>query len=118
MSATTWEGFKKKRPLTGKAKAAYERERTAMKVGYLVLTARSEAQLSQSQLARAIGTSQPTVARWESGAQVPSVTSMLKIAEATGFELAVGLHKPSERAGKFTAIEILGGRRRPKTGAA
>lgn len=88
-----WQEHKAKHPLRGEAARAYEAMRREMGIGYLILQARSEAGLSQRQLAARIGTSQPTVARWESGAQLPSVRSLTKIARATGFELTVGMHR-------------------------
>lgn len=89
---TTLSEYKKKHPLKGEAKRAYERARREMGVGYLILKARAAAELSQAQLAKKIGTSQPTIARWESGAQLPSVRSLIRIAEATGFDLTLGFH--------------------------
>jgi len=117
MTVTTWSNYKTKHPMSEEAKAAYAKDREAMGVGYLVLKARAAAGMSQAQLARAIGTSQPTIARWESGSQVPSVRSMMKIAEATGFELALGLHRPADSARKLFAVEVIG-RGRAKRGAA
>jgi transcriptional regulator with XRE-family HTH domain len=90
---TTWQEFKREYPLSGEAEAAYEAERRRMGVGYLILKARASAELTQSELAEKLGTSQPTIARWEGGAQVPSVRSLLRIAEATGFELELGLRQ-------------------------
>jgi transcriptional regulator with XRE-family HTH domain len=60
-------------------------------VGDLVLQARVAAGLTQAELAARIGTSQPTIARWESGNQLPSVRSLLRLAEGTGFHLRVSL---------------------------
>lgn len=104
---TTWQQYKRNRPLTGAAKNAFGAERDAMGVGYLILRARASAGLSQEQLASKIGSSQPTVARWESGAQIPSVRSLLKIADATGFELAVGLKQPGRGHDTFEVLETL-----------
>lgn len=118
MKPTTWNDYTKKHPLSTKAKSAYEAEREAMGVGLVILTARSEAGMSQAELATAIGTSQPTIARWESGRQVPSVRSMMRIAEATGFELAVGLHRPKGKPNEFTALEVIRTHRAAKRGAA
>jgi transcriptional regulator with XRE-family HTH domain len=87
---STWKEYKERNPLHGAALEAFEAVQEQMGVGYLILQARASAELSQSQLADAIGTSQPTIARWESGAQVPSVRSLLKIAAATGSELQLG----------------------------
>ena len=91
---TTWREYKTARPLKGEAKRAYERERARLGMGYLVLKARAAADITQAQLARRIGTSQPMVARWESGKQLPSVRTLLRVAEATGFDLSVGLRDP------------------------
>jgi len=88
---TTWHEYKTARPFRGEAKRAYDRERARLGVGYLVLKARAAAGFSQSQLARRIGTSQSMIARWESGKQLPSVRTLLRIAEATGFGLSLGL---------------------------
>ncbi len=104
---TTWQQYKGKRPLGGEAKRAYKAEREAMGVGYLILKARARAGLSQSQLAKKLGTSQPTIARWESGSQIPSVRSLLKIAKATGLDLALGLKKPGASPNVFEVLEIL-----------
>ncbi|MEO7803317.1 MAG: helix-turn-helix transcriptional regulator [Actinomycetota bacterium] len=104
---TTWQEFKKNNPLSAKAKRAYDAEREAMGVGYLILKARARAELSQEQLARKIGTSQPMVARWESGSQIPSVRSLLKIAEATGLDLALGLKRPGTSPTSFEVLEVL-----------
>jgi transcriptional regulator with XRE-family HTH domain len=102
-----WREYKAKRPLRGEARRAYEAAREAMGVGYLILKARADAGLTQEGLAKKIGTSQPMVARWESGRQVPSVRSLMRIAEATSFELAVGLRKPGEPATSFQVLEVL-----------
>ena len=59
--------------------------------GYLVLVARELTGLSQRRLARRAGTSQPTLAKIESGSRIPTVRSLLRIAEAAGFELVLGL---------------------------
>lgn len=104
---TTWTQHKKAKPLRGAAKKAYEAERDAMGIGYLILKARAFAGLSQEQLAKKIGTSQPMVTRWESGSQVPSVRSLLRIAEATGFELAIGIKHPGSTAKNFELLEVL-----------
>jgi len=92
---TTLREYRETRTLRGDAKRAYDAARREMGVGYLILQARASADLSQAELAARIGTSQPTIARWESGKQLPSVRSLMRIAEATGFELNVSLRGPS-----------------------
>jgi transcriptional regulator with XRE-family HTH domain len=63
-------------------------------LGYLILTLREMAALSQSRLAARAGTSQPAIARLESGRQVPTVNTLLRIAGACGMHLVVGLADP------------------------
>jgi transcriptional regulator with XRE-family HTH domain len=103
---TTWPEHKARTPLRGKSARAYEAARQEMGVGYLILKARAHAGLTQEGLARRIGTSQPTIARWESGAQVPSVRSLTKIADATGFELTVGLRQ-ADHTRQFLSVRVL-----------
>lgn len=103
---TTWREYKEKRPLRGEAKRAYENARRQMGVGYLILKARAAAGLSQAQLARKIGSSQPMIARWESGAQLPSVSSLMRIADATGFDLAVAMHERGSGRGEFEVVRL------------
>lgn len=103
---TDWREYKKRSPLREAVKKGYEETHEAMGVGYLILKARASASLTQAQLARKIGTSQSMVARWESGAQVPSVRTLMKIAQATGFELAVGLREP-KAPDRFLALEVI-----------
>lgn len=102
-----WREYKKRKPLRGALKRGYEDAHEAMGVGYLILKARAAAGLTQARLAKKIGTSQSMVARWESGSQVPSVRTLMKIAEATGLELAVGLHQPKNTREAFLALEVL-----------
>ena len=61
--------------------------------GYLVLTLR-ELRDSLSRSSRRAGTSQPAIARLESGTHVPSVKTLLKIAASCGMHLVVGLADP------------------------
>lgn len=63
-------------------------------LGYVVLTLRELSGLSQSRLAARASTSQPAIARLESGRHVPSVNTLLKIASACGMHLIVGLADP------------------------
>ena len=63
----------------------------------LILQARSQAGLTQSQLAKSAGTSQAAVARYESGKASPSVATLSRLLHAAGFELQVSL-KPTSRS--------------------
>jgi transcriptional regulator with XRE-family HTH domain len=59
--------------------------------GDLLREARLRAGLTQKQLATRTGTSQPAIARWESGAVQPSFERLRELIRACGFELTYGL---------------------------
>ena len=58
---------------------------------------RGRAGLSQSGLARAAGTSQPTIAAYEGGRKVPSLRTLRRLAEAAGLEMRVEFLPPLSR---------------------
>jgi transcriptional regulator with XRE-family HTH domain len=57
----------------------------------LLREARLRAGLTQAELARRAGTSQPAVARWERGAVQPSFERLRELIRACGLELTYGL---------------------------
>jgi DNA-binding XRE family transcriptional regulator len=80
-----------------RSQAAWYAEATmgqSIGIGYLILTLRELSGLSQSRLAARAGSSQPAIARLESGRHLPSVNTLLKIASACGMHLVVGLADP------------------------
>ena len=70
---------------------AYDRISPEMEIAFAIAEARHNASLSQSELARKVGTSQAMIARWEKGAVMPSTRSLKRVAEATGTRLHVEL---------------------------
>lgn len=62
-----------------------------MGAGYLVLVARELTGLSQRRLAQRVGTTQPSLAKIESGSRIPTLRNMLRVATAAGYELVLGL---------------------------
>ncbi len=50
---------------------------------------RSEASVTQKGLANLAGTSQPTIAQYESGAKSPTIATLERLAESLGLELVV-----------------------------
>jgi len=54
-----------------------------------VIDVRNRAGLTQKQLARKMGTTQPVVARLESGRSKPSMRTLERLAEATGSRLLI-----------------------------
>ena len=67
---------------------------SALGVGELLLTARELTGLTQSQLAARASTSQSAISSMETGNRLPSVRTLMRIAEAAGFELVVGFRVP------------------------
>lgn len=61
----------------------------------ILKVARTKAGLSQHELARRAGTSQPAVARIERGLSSPSVDTLTRLLAAAGFELALSLRPRS-----------------------
>jgi HTH-type transcriptional regulator/antitoxin HipB len=70
---------------------AYERIGPEMEIAFSIAEARHRANLTQAQLAERIGSTQAMVARWETGAVMPSTKSLKRLAEATGSRLHVEL---------------------------
>ena len=54
-----------------------------------LIEARSRADMTQAQVARAMGTSQAAIARLEGGHVMPSTRTLQKYAEATGSKLRI-----------------------------
>jgi transcriptional regulator with XRE-family HTH domain len=62
--------------------------------GYVILVAREVSGLSQRTLAIRMWTSQPTVAKLETGSRMPTVRTLMRAATAAGLELVLGLRDP------------------------
>lgn len=76
--------------------------KTSAKTGEYIRKMRSEARLTQRQLADALGCQQPAIARLEAGEAMPNLTTLRRISEALGFDLEIRMVRPSE--GPSTAI--------------
>ena len=68
---------------------AYHDAGRAMDLSELVYTARTDARLTQTQLAAAMGTSQSAVAAWENGARTPGIDALERLAAACGKRLRI-----------------------------
>jgi transcriptional regulator with XRE-family HTH domain len=71
-----------------------------------ILVARELTGLSQRKLAARA--SQPALAKLETGNGVPSIRTLLRIAEAAGFELVIGLRRPKSTAPDPEALQRWG----------
>lgn len=88
---TTWEDFKAEHPLTPEGRAAYEDEARISAFRELVYRLRTEAGLTQAELAQRMGTTQSAIARMEGGGARPTLETLEKLAGAVGSELLVGV---------------------------
>ena len=67
-----------------------------MNGGTLIREARRRAGMTQRRLAEALGTAQSVVARWESGAQAPSLATVARAVRAAGYDLHVSITSTDE----------------------
>ena len=72
-----------------KYKKAYDALEDEFVLAGAVMDARNRACLTQEELARRMGTTQPVVARLESGRTRPSMRTLERLAEATGSRLLI-----------------------------
>ena len=72
-----------------KYKKAYDALEEEFVLAEAVMDVRNRAGLTQEELARKMGTTQPVVARLESGRTRPSMRTLERLAEATGSRLLI-----------------------------
>jgi transcriptional regulator with XRE-family HTH domain len=72
-----------------------------------VRIARGRAGLTQQQLADRSGHPRETIARWESGAREPSLSSLLELAEAANLELVVHLAEQDSSLGEAVEDQLV-----------
>jgi transcriptional regulator with XRE-family HTH domain len=81
-----------------KYRKAYEALEEEFVLASAVIDVRSRAGLTQEELARKMGTTQPVVARLESGRSRPSMRTLERLADATGSRLLIGfVPRPGKR---------------------
>lgn len=68
---------------------AYTEAGWAMDLAELVYATRTQAGLTQAQLAHAMGTSQSAIAAWENGARTPGIDALERLARACGGKLHI-----------------------------
>ena len=71
--------------------AAWEDAREEFSIAREIIRTRVAAGMSQKELAEKIGTTQSVIARLESGAHTPSVSTLKRVAEATHSKLRIEL---------------------------
>jgi transcriptional regulator with XRE-family HTH domain len=84
-----------------KYKKAYDALEAEFALASVVIGVRNRAGMTQKQLARKMGTTQPVVARLESGRARPSMQTLERLAKATGSRLFISFEprETKRRAG-------------------
>src|SRR6266853_3408975 len=80
-----------------KYRRAYEALEEEFVLASAVIDVRNRAGLTQGDLARKMGTTQPVVARLESGRVRPSMRTLERLAEATGSRLLISFEPRSAK---------------------
>jgi transcriptional regulator with XRE-family HTH domain len=84
---------KSRRAATIEGQKAYREADLAIQVADQVRNLRIALGLSQEELARRVGTTQPMIARLEAGGHPPSLRTLERLAEALDADLTVSLTK-------------------------
>jgi HTH-type transcriptional regulator / antitoxin HipB len=92
-----WDDLRRERLASPAAGAGYDRARRAFELGEQVRALREAQHLSQAELARRMGSTQPAVARLEAGRVAPSLDTLDRAAAALGVELVVAFQQPRRR---------------------
>jgi len=86
-----FETIKQRHLADPEVKREYEALAPEFEIAAELTKARLRAGLSQAELAQRMGTSQSAIARMENGRSLPSMTTILRLAEATGSRLHLRL---------------------------
>ena len=93
-----WEDVKKELELDSlEAQKGYEDARRASEFGELVWKIRTDAGITQAELAEKIGSTQPSIARIEGGGTTPTIELLERIAKAFGKKLEVTFKDANEK---------------------
>ena len=94
-----WQEYRKKLLKDPEFRREYEALEPEFQLACKLIRVRLEAEMTQAELARAVGTKQPSIARIESGTQNVKLATLKKIARALGCEVRIELvRKPTTRA--------------------
>ena len=93
-----WQELRGRRMAEPGAAEAYDAARLAFELGRRVRELRVEQGLSQTELARRAGMTQPAVARFEAGGTVPTLPVLERLARSLSAELTVQLAPSSSVA--------------------
>lgn len=81
-------------------RAAYDALEEEFALAEALIKARAAADMTQEDVAKAMGTTQAAIARLESGRSRPSTRTLRRFAEATGTWLRISFEKPKKASGR------------------
>ena len=96
-----WQRFKKELLENPETRAEYDRRKPAYELASKLVELRKTLELSQRDLARAAGMTQPEIARIELGKVSPTWDTLAKILAGVGGELEMKVRGPG---GKFVRV--------------
>jgi transcriptional regulator with XRE-family HTH domain len=79
---------------------AYDALEEEFALAEALIKARAAADMTQDDVAKAMGTTQAAIARLESGRSRPSTSTRRRFAEATGTQLRISFEKPKKASGR------------------
>lgn len=74
----------------------------SLSAGALLRRARTEAGMTQAELAARAGVTQSVISAYEAGHRQPALPTLAAIIEAAGFELVTGIRRPTRRLAGLT----------------
>jgi transcriptional regulator with XRE-family HTH domain len=95
----TWQESKARRPDTLERRAGYERARRAHEIGVRVRTLREACGITQTELAKRMGTSQSVIARLELGGAEPRIDLLDRVARALGHRALIEFRPVEQESG-------------------
>ena len=88
---SSWASIKRAKADSDERRAGYRQAKNAFELAERVRQARERMDITQAELAKRIGSTQPAIARLEAGGSTPSFDTLRRIAAALGLELVVEL---------------------------
>ncbi|MFC1979425.1 helix-turn-helix domain-containing protein [Chloroflexota bacterium] len=90
-NSTKYEDFRKRLLQDSEVRKEYEALQPQFKLIKQLIARRNELNLSQEQLAKRVGTTQPAICRLESGSTNTTISTLQKVAAALDTELEISL---------------------------
>jgi ribosome-binding protein aMBF1 (putative translation factor) len=87
----SWASIKRAKADSDERRAGYRQAKNAFELAERVRQAHERMDITQAELAKRIGSTQPAIARLEAGGSTPSFDTLRRIAAALGLELVVEL---------------------------